>query len=251
MILGDIYQEQIGRYEFASNLVSNTVLNITKDRATDYFNSKLLLRKNTFEIINLYQNRDNIEYTLRRKGKNNSIEFEILDKNYLLEENSFDAIIAFEIIQHEKNQSEALKKFFKLLKKDGVLIISTINKDVSQGNHNLSTNEINNELDRLQFLKVLKESFSEVNLFSQNIPMIDKTVKINSNIRASFHKLRLKFFMSLRMHGLYRTLFNDTIASKTNNDIANFTLDIKNTDYFPKKYVNGDQPLYFVAVCRK
>ena len=69
MILGDIYQEQIGRYEFASNLVSNTVLNITKDRATDYFNSKLLLRKNTFEIINLYQNRDNIEYTLRRKGK--------------------------------------------------------------------------------------------------------------------------------------------------------------------------------------
>ena len=49
MILGDIYQEQIGRYEFASNLVSNTVLNITKDRATDYFNSKLLLRKNTFE----------------------------------------------------------------------------------------------------------------------------------------------------------------------------------------------------------
>ena len=138
-----------------------------------------------------------------------------------------------------------------MLKKDGVLIISTINKDISQGNYNLSTNKINNELDRLQFLKVLKESFSEVNLFSQNIPMIDKTVKINSNIRASFHKLRLKFFMSLRMHGLYRTLFNETIASKTNNDIANFTLDIKNTDYFPNKYVSGDQPLYFVAVCSK
>ena len=46
MISGDIYNEQIARYEFSSDFVSKRVLNITNNRFADYFNSRLLLRKN-------------------------------------------------------------------------------------------------------------------------------------------------------------------------------------------------------------
>ena len=186
MISGDIYNEQIARYEFSSDFVSKRVLNITNNRFVDYFSSRLLLKKNVSEIVNLYYHKDKIEYTLRRKEKNNSIEFQVINKSNLLEENSFDAIISFETIQHEKNQSDSLKKNFKLLKKDGVLIISTINKDISQVIHNLNRNEINNELDKLQFLKILKETFSEVNLFSQNFLIYNKitlTRHMNNHIR--------------------------------------------------------------------
>ena len=262
MISGDIYNEQIARYEFSSDFVSKRVLNITNNRFVDYFSSRLLLKKNVSEIVNLYYHKDKIECTLRRKGKNNSIEFQVIDKSNLLEENSFDAIISFETIQHEKNQSDSLKKNFKLLKKDGVLIISTINKDISQVNHNLNRNEINNELDKLQFLKMLKETFSEVNLFSQIISVsskksgsLEKNNKKTKNhlnkIREQSHKIRLKIFMYLRMYSLYRLFFSETIASKTKNDVEHFMLDIQSTEYFPSMYVNGDQPLFFVAVCRK
>jgi len=260
MISGDIYNEQIARYEFSSDFVSKRVLNITNNKFVDYFSSRLLLKKNVSEIVNLYYHKDKIECTLRRKGKNNSIEFEVINKSNLLEENSFDAIISFETIQHEKNQSDSLKKKNKLLKKDGVLIISTINKDLSQVNHNLNKNEINNELDKLQFLKILKETFSEVNLFSQNISISKSSSLAKNNkkpknhlseIRESCHKIRLKIFMYLRIYSLYRLFFSETIADRTKNDVEHFTLDIQSTECFPRMYVDGDQPLFFVAVCRK
>ena len=47
----DIYNEQIARYEFASDIVSKRLLNITNYMFVDYFTSKLLLKKNVDEII--------------------------------------------------------------------------------------------------------------------------------------------------------------------------------------------------------
>jgi hypothetical protein len=73
MISSDIYNEQIARYEFSSDFVSKRVLDVTDNRFLDYFSSQLLLRKNVSEIVNLNYHKDKIEYTLRRKGKNNSI----------------------------------------------------------------------------------------------------------------------------------------------------------------------------------
>ena len=85
MISGDIFNEQIARYKFSSDFASKRVLNITNNRFVDYFNSRLLLRKNVSEIVNLYYHKDKVEYTLRRKGKNNSIEFQFINKSNLLE----------------------------------------------------------------------------------------------------------------------------------------------------------------------
>jgi len=169
MLSGDVYNEQIARYEFASDYVSKRILNITNFRFLEYFSSKLLLEKNVTEIVSGYKNEGNSEYTLRWKNKENSMKFEIVNENNVFKENSFDGVILFETIQHEENQKEMLKRIYKLLKNDGILIISTTNKKSSHGRYNMTKNKINKELDKEELLELLKEVFSKVDLFTQNI----------------------------------------------------------------------------------
>jgi SAM-dependent methyltransferase len=259
MLSGDLYNEQIARYEFASDYVSKRILNITNFRFLEYFSSKLLLEKNVTEIVSWYKNEGNSEYTLRWKNKENSIKFEIVNENNVFKENSFDGVILFETIQHEENQKEMLKRIYKLLKNDGILIISTTNKKSSHGIYNMTKNKINKELDKEELLELLKEVFSKVDLFTQNIlnykqenkQKKENNEKKSNKIRGLIHQVRLNIFTGLRMYNVYRSFFSDTISSKTKKEIENYTLNIQNTKYFPKPHVNDEQPLFFVAVCHK
>lgn len=69
-----------------------------------------------------------IDYCVKHYQKNN-IHFAQGDLAQLdFADNFFDVIVAFEVIEHVKDCSKVIAEFFRLLKKDGRLILSTPNK---------------------------------------------------------------------------------------------------------------------------
>jgi GT2 family glycosyltransferase/protein-L-isoaspartate O-methyltransferase len=126
----------------------------------------------------------------------------------------FDVVVSFETIEHLYEQEEMLDEILRVLKQDGVLIISSPNRPVyseESGEHN----EFHvKELDFYEFDQLLKTRFPHINYYGQRM-------QIGSVIQS--------------LHGGEK----DIVAwSDTGNDILPCTGPLK-------------APVYFIAVCNK
>ena len=96
------------------------------------------------------------------------LHFEVMDVRKLaFKDKSFDVIVAFEIIEHIREQEEFLKEIRRVLKDDGVLLISTPNSKVYSGKNRFHLKEMGYE----EFLSALERFFPEVTVFSQLFSM--------------------------------------------------------------------------------
>ncbi len=80
---------------------------------------------------------------------------------------SFDAVVAFEVIEHLTEQQQMLKEISRVLTADGVLIVSTPDRRIyseASGQHNPFHQH---ELTREEFSALLSRSFANVNLWGQ------------------------------------------------------------------------------------
>jgi len=71
--------------------------------------------KNSIEIAKDFFQNENVTYEVR----------DVIKEPF--PENSFDCILFFETIEHVENQAEFFKEFYKILKPNGILILSTPN----------------------------------------------------------------------------------------------------------------------------
>lgn len=81
----------------------------------------------------------------------------------------FDVIVCFEAIEHISDHETLFVEIKRLLKKDGILIISTPNKQ----SYSDDTGDMNpfhiKELYFIEFSDILKKKFSNVNFFGQKV----------------------------------------------------------------------------------
>ena len=97
----------------------------------------------------------------------------------LLKNKEFDVIVSFEVIEHIADHSQYLKEIRRVLKDDGILIISTPNKRCHSPNSEKPTNPfhvIEFELD--DFENLLKKHFGNVKLYGHyHCPRIKNILK--------------------------------------------------------------------------
>ena len=82
-------------------------------------------------------------------------------------EGSFDAVVAFEVIEHLTEQQQMLEEISRVLTADGVLIVSTPDRRIyseASGQHNPFHQH---ELTREEFSALLSRSFANVHLWGQ------------------------------------------------------------------------------------
>lgn len=84
-----------------------------------------------------------------------------------LEDNSVDVVVSFETIEHHDEHQEMIGEIKRVLKKEGLLIISTPDKKVYSDERNYANPYHIKELYREEFEKLLQPSFSNVILFNQ------------------------------------------------------------------------------------
>jgi len=246
----DFYKEQKHRLDFIKPLSKGIVLNNNYLLNTEYSFAKELLNIGCKQIWHKNTDVPN-KVSLRYIDENNSLKFKKFDK-YNFDANSFDTIIAFETIQYEKNPEEKIDEYFKLLNDDGILIISTSNKDKSISNSSEPDNS--NEYSKNSFMELLKKNFSNITLFSQRNIFNENNLqnsKISNGSRSKLRNVAKNVLLKLDPNSnFYKLHLQKTVLNIREKKQKKF-FNSHNIEFVPIPYENEHSPLYFIAVCRK
>lgn len=160
----EIYLEHMTRYMFASQFVKDKV--ILDIACGSGYGSDFLLKTGAKKIIGVDISEETISYC-KEKYPDDGIEFLIGSVEKIpIGNNSVDIIVSFETIEHvdEKAQIKFLKEIKRVLKSDGILIVSTPNSLVYPKWNKFHLKE----LDPGEFKNILKKSFGNVEMFYQD-----------------------------------------------------------------------------------
>lgn len=155
--------EHVHRYNEALKYIpaSSNVLDIACGNGY----GTVLLSNQGHETIGGDISKETIDFC-KKKFSNNR--FELIDGTQIqFDDNSFDVVVSFETIEHTTEYSKMISEFKRILKQNGVAIISTpnilINSPTGQIVNKFHTQEWNYE----ELLSILSEHFSEVTIFGQ------------------------------------------------------------------------------------
>lgn len=128
-----VYGEHITRYESIVHLLQGkTVLDIASGSGYGSY----IISGAAKKVYGVDIDQESVEYAQRNYGKNNIDYRQGSAEKIPLEDNSVDIVVSFETIEHVKNYKKFLSEVKRVLKKDGLAIISTPNDpEFPEGNH--------------------------------------------------------------------------------------------------------------------
>lgn len=157
--------EHLNRYSFAADFVNGKVV---LDIACGEGYGANYLANIAKYVIGIDIDKETIEYA-SRKYKRTNLTFNASSATTIpLESSSVDVITSFETLEHLVEQNEMLKEFKRVLKPNGVLIISSPEKSI------YSERDPNNpyhlkELTLPEFTNMLTKYFSSCKVYSQRL----------------------------------------------------------------------------------
>lgn len=254
---GDIYREQIPRYQFAKKFVSKKILDVTYGKYLDYFKSELFLNNGATYVwsYDLLDNEEN--FAIRQFNDKKKIYLKTIDKNSV-KSDKFNFILAFNILSISDNYKKILKNISDSLESDGTLIISVLSKNLVNNISKKDSKNVNfftkEELDL-----ELKNYFNKIDYFVQgnlnDIKKIENSFKNetqNKKIKSLLRKKLREFFLKSEKR---RVFFIKHIQPKF-RAFRKKTLKIDITESIPEKYnlipMNEKQnELFIIAMCKK
>ena len=155
-----LFLEHIYRYRFAKNFVNNK--NVLDIACGEGYGSAGLLLSGAKKIVGVDIDKSTCSHAARRYQLN------IINgdaTNIPIQSKSFDIVISFETIEHLNNPSTFLSECSRLLKPQGILIISTPNKELYDvyGDNPYHRSELSEEA----FLGLVSKHFNCIGLYSQ------------------------------------------------------------------------------------
>jgi 2-polyprenyl-3-methyl-5-hydroxy-6-metoxy-1,4-benzoquinol methylase len=162
--LGKGVIEHLHRYALAIPYAENKIV---LDVACGEGYGSALLAQNASKVTGIDISNEAIEHARAKYFKEN-LDFSIGSVcNLPIESNSIDLIVSFETLEHLVEQEEMIEEFLRVLKPEGILIISTPERD------NYNKVDPNNlfhlkELDYKEFDELLSKYFKNVNIFHQS-----------------------------------------------------------------------------------
>lgn len=165
-ILNENSLEHLHRYAIAADLAQGKIV---LDIACGEGYGTSLLAKRALKVTGIDIN-ENIINEANIKYRANNIQFLVGDiYNIPVYNQYFDLLVCLETIEHVEDHLKVMNQIKKVLKEDGILLISTPNK----AEYSEKTNYINphhkKELNYYDLYQLLKLNFTNVQIFNQNI----------------------------------------------------------------------------------
>lgn len=158
------FYEHIHRYLFAKELVKG--LDVLDISCGEGYGSKLL-SENARAVLGADIDKDIIE-SAKIKYESENLHFCVNDCTKMtFEDNSFDCIISFETIEHVEEQEKFLFEIKRVLKPNGILIISTPDTYEYSFLRNYNNPDHIKEFTKKEFQTFLASKFNNVVLFGQ------------------------------------------------------------------------------------
>lgn len=167
----ELYDEHVLRYEFAKQFVKNKI--VLDAACGEGYGSNLLASQAQY-VYGIDLSAETIE-SAKSKYKNGNMEFICASIEQLpLEDDSIDTIVSFETIEHVSVavQQNFFKEVKRVLKPDGMLVISTPNKAIYSDLYNYKNEFHVKEFYRDEFAKELRQHFSHVVMLEQSFEIV-------------------------------------------------------------------------------
>ncbi|MCL4493125.1 MAG: class I SAM-dependent methyltransferase [Nitrospirae bacterium] len=166
---GGIAYEHVHRYAFACGLISGKeVLDIACGEG--YGSS--LLAKRAKGVIGVDISDEAISHAIRKYGNQKNLEFRVGSCTDMpCADESFDIVVSFETIEHIAGQKRMLDEVKRVLRKPGILIISSPNKKTNSDNTGLRNEFHIRELYLAEFANLLHSRFKYVNMMGQRLTL--------------------------------------------------------------------------------
>ena len=213
--------EHLHRYAIAQKITKNKVV---LDIASGEGYGSFLLSKDATKVYGVDIDEKSINHAKDKYITSKNIEFHIGSTDAIpLKDQSIDVVVSFETIEHHDRHDLMMKEITRVLKKDGVLIISSPEKSI------YSERDPNNlyhikELNLVELKDLLNNNFKNVILFNQRfvvgslIHLMDKGIQSKFNL---FDGDYLSIENELNNDDFYnKPYFNLSICS--NVDITNY-----------------------------
>lgn len=171
------WYEHWHRYHFIKSLVKGKV--VADIACGEGYGSSLLasvaktvtgidLDKNTIELAQeKYSSHSNLNYL-----QSNALDLNIND-------DCFDVVVSFETLEHLYEHQELLEEFKRVLKPDGLLIISTPDKDVYSEENDHNHYHVK-ELTKIKFATLVDSHFKYSQTYGQQFQLMSVIEKIDS-----------------------------------------------------------------------
>ena len=174
--------EHLQRYLSTRNLVKG--LNVL-DLACGEGYGSALLAETAESVIGMDIDQETVDHANEKYRKIN-LSFRQGDAaNIPLKDHSIDAVVSFETIEHidEMLQNQFLQEIDRVLKPDGLLIMSTPNKAVYSDRYHYFNEYHIHEFYHDEFQKFLKQCFSYVHIYQQSFQVVSLLSSCNSQTK--------------------------------------------------------------------
>lgn len=221
----DVLEQHIERYKLASQFVKDKVV---LDAACGAgYGSKMLSKNGATQIFSVDISEECLE-NAKRSYFDDKIEFMQGDVNQLaFENNKFDVVVSFETIEHIKDGSKWIKESSRLLKDDGIFIVSTPNRTVTNPGTFFNEQPLNTyhqyEYNIQEFIGELIKEYDLVDIYGQTF--------LNEN----------EDYFTRVMRGARKLDVNKKISKISNEGHKLISL----------SEVKDANPMYVVAICKK
>ena len=150
--------------------------------------------------------------------------------------NSFDVIIAYEVIEHILDDKKFLRVLKMLARNDAVIILSTPNKLIASGNSPKPLDRFHiREYTHTEFRSLLGKVFSQVEIFGQYDRYSSSEIKNSVNRLVDWIPIQLKYLLPSSLQGTISAMIRPQIKI----DECKFS-----TDNLSGAYA-------FVAICKQ
>jgi len=161
----DTHYEHIHRYFFASKFVKNKKV---LDLACGEGYGVKILSKSAKSVIGIEIDKKTTMHAKKKyRGKNIKFITSSITQIPIPGKHLFDVIVCFEAIEHIKEQKKIFEEVKRLLKKNGLFVISTPNKKIYTTEEKNSNPFHEKELSISEFRNLLKSFFSNVQIYGQ------------------------------------------------------------------------------------
>jgi 2-polyprenyl-3-methyl-5-hydroxy-6-metoxy-1,4-benzoquinol methylase len=157
----ELYGEHLARYQIVEPLINNKVV---LDIACGSGYGSAILATHAKKVTGIDVDKDAVEYA-KANYLSSKINFTHGDASDIpMSDKSVDVIISYETVEHVKDYKKFISETKRVLKKDGVLVISTPNEKTFYDDNPFHKHEF----EFMEFLKLLKSKYRNVEPYFQS-----------------------------------------------------------------------------------
>ncbi len=173
-----IYNEHLVRYELAKQLVKDKI--VLDIACGSGYGAKIMAQAGAKQVIAIDIDKETIKEAQKNKKEKN-LKYKIGNAQKIdFENEKFDIITSFETIEHLQQPSKYLKELSRIIKKDGIILISTPNKEVYKEKNPYHYREYTEQ----EFKNELSAYFPNIKIFYQKNGLVSFIGNNNKKIIA-------------------------------------------------------------------